>query len=112
MEIKEESFLESSSLVILNLRRNKLGALTKDDFTGLKNLAELDLAENEIDVIEEDSFGHFDNLNILDLASNNIRELPVNTFRHLIKNQKYFMRYLILINIICKFSSCIPSIDL
>ena len=81
VQIKSDSFSESSELLLLNINNNKLGSVSSNDLRGLTSLSSLSLAHNEIDNISASAFKYCHNLQVLDLSSNKIRDLDFETFR-------------------------------
>ena len=81
MQIKRDSFSESSELLVLNLRQNKLGSLSKDDLYGLDNLVTLNIGDNELDNITSDAFSHCTNLQTLDVSGNKLDQLHPFIFK-------------------------------
>ena len=78
-----------TSLESLDLRRNKISNLYRNEMNDLGRLKVLLLAENDIDYISSDAFNGLGNLRVLDLANNKIAGLyyyifePLDNLTHL-----------------------------
>lgn len=64
-----------SSLLVMNLSRNKLQTLPNAIFAHLFNLKSLDLSDNELESLPNE-LGEARDLEMLDLRSNHLKELP------------------------------------
>lgn len=65
-----------SSLLVINLSRNKLQTLPNAIFAHLFNLKSLDLSDNELESLPNE-LGEARDLELLDLRSNQLKELPL-----------------------------------
>ena len=79
--IKEDSFTDSSNLLVLDMNHNKLRSIDSVSFKGLASLKTLILSNNEISKIEAGSFSICDRLHTLDLSGNKLSSLDPGVLR-------------------------------
>eukprot|EP00092_Neocalanus_flemingeri_P029420 GFUD01031945.1.p1 GENE.GFUD01031945.1~~GFUD01031945.1.p1 ORF type:complete len:556 (+),score=149.18 GFUD01031945.1:228-1670(+) len=80
VEIKPHCFRESSEMLTLNLRQNRIGTVDHNDLEGLAHLVTLNMAENSIDNITAKAFIWSEGLQSINLASNKLDGLHPDTF--------------------------------
>merc|ERR1712123_548365 len=80
VEIKPHCFRESSEVLTLNLRQNRIGTVDLNDLEGLRQLATLNMAENSIDNITAGAFKWSQELQSVNLANNRLDGLHADTF--------------------------------
>ena len=79
----DKAFTYCLSLTHLNLSRNQIEAIEKDDFDQLALLEVLDLYDNEIKEISDKALDSLSHLQLLDLRNNYINTLTADTFNQL-----------------------------
>lgn len=76
--------LNPTNLEDLDIIKNKLTKLRRNDFAALDKLKHLWLFENEISEIEQHTFDNLTDLQLLELSSNKLKTLPSQIFKRLI----------------------------
>ncbi|XP_065091375.1 carboxypeptidase N subunit 2-like isoform X2 [Ochlerotatus camptorhynchus] len=78
---------EISSLEVLDLSHNKIGALKLSSFASLKNLADLNLEDTKITNLQHGTFSQLTLLKRLDISYNNLNRIDLDIFTssHLIQ---------------------------
>lgn len=78
--LSNETFIGAKKLLVLNLERNNLESIDRNDFTLLKTVETLSLSFNKINNIADDAFNEMINLEILSLAGNQLKKITNKTF--------------------------------
>ena len=86
VEIKPHCFRESSEMLTLNLRQNRIGTVDHNDLEGLTHLVTLNMAENSIDNITDRAFIWLQGLQSISLANNRLDGLHPGTFQGSVRN--------------------------
>uniref|UniRef100_A0A1I7YNA8 Slit homolog 2 protein-like n=1 Tax=Steinernema glaseri TaxID=37863 RepID=A0A1I7YNA8_9BILA len=66
----------------LELHENKIGSITRNDFSNLRQLKVLQLTDNELSVIEDNAFDNLEALEKIKLNRNKLRQIPDHLFRN------------------------------
>jgi Leucine-rich repeat (LRR) protein len=92
-EIRNNTFLSATKLIILSLSFNNISSLGPDTFKGAENLIELNLGYNQLSSIDVNAFRGLSKLNFLRLGFNKLTTLNSKTFAPLSSLNRFSLGY-------------------
>lgn len=90
-ELKTDTFMETKTLEIIFLNKNRISKIEDGAFNGLSHLIELILDENLIVAMTPHTFDGLVKLEALSLWNNKIKEIEVGAFNSLRSLQKLYL---------------------